>query len=771
MSFNVGSWLVTYRIALSAVAVVVAMTLTWGIQYSTFDGSPEAVLAEGDPYKAEVDQAKKDFPPSTSLLFAFQVEGDIFNLTTLSAIDELTRRYIEVDSALAVGSILNYRLNESDKNTYGRTYLIPDLQTLGPEDMTEIRDIALADTDLTRNLLSSSGDFSIATIKYKLSEDTSQTRIALAESAVALRDSLRAKYPDLDIYVVGGPLFERDSQIAWDKDNRVLFPLVMTVGLLLLWFCLRSILSSLSLFVLTAVTLLVTLGTHAWLGIALNQISRLGPLVVAVIAMADGIHIVSVYAQGLLRGLDKETAMIESLNINFRPIALATITTTMGFLSLNFSSAPTIYGFGNIIAIGVCWAFVFTIMLVPAMVLMLPVSRVPKPLAIGGFIAAMTRLAEHRERPVFWGSLGLIVLTLCLLPLNTLDSDRFAFIDQDSDARLVIDALGEKIGNDQALVYIVRSEGYYGITAPDFLHDVNRFTLWLEQQPETSFVASYTDYLKARNKADNHDDEAFNVVPEDQLTVIDYLVGYQLVQEIEPSLQPIFNGDYSAVRLVVATSNLSNRDILDFADNIDNWAKANVSPDFTITRGDNAILFARISQTISWELMRGFSLSFLLITLTMVIGLRSIKYGLLSILPNLFPATIVFGFWGLFVGNLSPYTLMLFSISIGLVVDDSVHILSKYISAMRDGATPIEAVRYSIDKAGSAITITTLSLAVGTFLLIFSSSPIFQDVALLITPIIVTALFLDLLFLPPLLMRFDAWLARLGSDRKKLAAR
>ena len=137
--------------------------------------------------------------------------------------------------------------------------------------------------------------------------------------------------------------------------------------------------------------------------------------------MADGIHIVSVYAQGLLRGLDKRSAMIESLNINFRPIALATITTTMGFLSLNFSSAPTIYGFGNIIAIGVCWAFIFTIMLVPAMVLLLPVHRVPKPLGVGSFIAIMTRLAEHWERPVFWSSIGLITLTLCLLPPNSLD--------------------------------------------------------------------------------------------------------------------------------------------------------------------------------------------------------------------------------------------------------------------------------------------------------------------------------------------------------------
>ena len=139
-------------------------------------------------------------------------------------------------------------------------------------------------------------------------------------------------------------------------------------------------------------------------------------------------------------------------------------------------------------------------------------------------------------------------------------------------------------------------------------------------------------------------------------------------------------------------------------------------------------------------------------------------------MPNLFPATIVFGFWGLFVGEIGPYVLMLFSISIGLVVDDSVHILSKYISAKQSGAQPQAAVAYSLDKAGSAITITTLVLAVGTVVLVFSSTSIFQNLAQLLTPIIVVALFLDLLFLPPLLTKFDAWWESRGDASKAVAA-
>ena len=180
-------------------------------------------------------------------------------------------------------------------------------------------------------------------------------------------------------------------------------------------------------------------------------------------------------------------------------------------------------------------------------------------------------------------------------------------------------------------------------------------------------------------------------------------------------------------------------------------------PSYVVRHGDNSILFARLDRSISVQLLQGFTLSFVLITLTLLIGLKSVRYGLLSMIPNLFPATIVFGFWGLFVGELSPYILMLFSISIGLVVDDSVHVLSKYIFARREGETPEAAVQYSLEKAGSAITITTLSLALGTLILVLSNTFYYQNVALLLTPIIVAALLLDLFFLPPLLVKFDNW--------------
>ena len=754
------SQLLSKRYLLAILTVVLGGIMTAGMQYTTLESRFDSILSEDDPYRAEVEQAKKDFPPSTSVLFAFQTEGDVFNFPALQAMDALTLRYEEIDFAVSVGSLLNRRLNSVDSERYQRDYLIPQLDTLTDTDLEELKLLALKDEDLTKSLLAPEGDMALAAIKYKVNVDDQQTRLDVARSVIELRDSLRADFPDVQIFVLGGVLFELDGYNAQIKDSKLLLPLTIGIGIVLLWFCLKSLSYALSLFAVAFATLGLTIGTFGWAGIAFNQISTLGPLVVLVIGIAHGIHIVSIYAQGLHTGLDKLEAMRQSLVINLQPVTLATITTSMGFLSLNYSSSPGIYGFGNIVAIGTWWAYLVTLTFLPAIILLLPINKVSKPLGVRPFIEWVSRLVETKGNALFWGSGVIIVGTFMLLPLNNLDFNRYSFVDEDSDFHYVMTALREKIGNDQSLVYSISSGEYYGITDLEFLEQVDEFSKWVETQPEASFVTSYTDFLSALNKSEHDDDEAWNKLPEDKLQIIDYLVGYQLIQEIEPNLEPIFNTDYSAIRLSVGTSNLSNGQLIDFNDRIDAWIEANMNPKYKVMHGDNSILFARLDRSITIELAKGFTLSFILITLTLLIGLKSVRYGLLSIMPNLFPATIVFGFWGLFVGELSPYVLMLFSISIGIVVDDSVHILSKYISAKREGATPNEAVRYSLDKAGSAITITTLALAVGTFILVLSNTFHFQNVALLLTPIIVVALLLDLLFLPPLLIKFDNWMDR-----------
>ena len=760
---DIARTLVKRRTLLAVLTLVVSVVIGWGVTKTSIDPRSDAILPEDDPYAAQVAAVEADFPRSRSALFTFIAPGgDIFNREALTAMEALHARFGEVQSAVAVGSMVNYRLNAVDETIYGRQYLLPPVDSLSDSDLAQVRDIALADEDLVKTQLARDGDMALAIFKYRPSGEGLSERLEIARSVVALRDRLRGDYPGVEIYVLGNDLFELDSYNAQIKDRNNLAPLVALATTLLLWLCLNSLVYALCTLVVSFLGILLTIGTVGWSGFAFNQISNMGPLVVLTIAMAHGIHIISIYLQGLHEGLSKLEALEQSLRLNLQPVTLATVTTAMGFLSLNYCSSAGIYGFGNAVAMGVVWAYLVTLTLLPALIMWVPTRRIPRPLGVRGMIRRVSDLVTQRGNALFWGLTVIIVVCLAMLPLNKVDFDRFEFIDKDSDFHRVITALAQKIGNDQSLVYAVDSGQYYGIADPAFMREVERFADWLEEQPDVSVVNSYVGMLKTLNEAENDNDPAWHILPDDNLQVIDYLVGYQLVQEIEPHLEPIFDPEYTTVRVVVGTSNLSNVQLLELNKSIEAWYADNINPDYQVLHGSNTILYARLNDTISRQLLEGFTVSFLLITLTMLVGLRSVRYGLISIAPNLLPPAVVFGVWGLFVGQLSPYILMLFSISIGLVVDDSVHVLSKYMAARKAGDKPEEAVRYSLDKAGSAITITTAALAMGTFILVFSNTYYYQNVALMLTPIIVVALLLDLLFLPPLLVKLDKFLDRRG---------
>ena len=753
--------LVKRRSLLAVLTIATSIGVGWGVTKTSIDPRSDAILPEDDPYAAQVEAVEADFPRNRSALFTFIApDGDIFNREALTAMEALHARFGEVQSAVAVGSLVNYRLNPVDETQYGRQYLLPPVDSLSDDELAQVRDIALADEDLVKTQLARDGDMALAAFKYRPSGEGLAERLDIARSVVALRDRLREDYPGVEIYVLGNDLFELDSYNAQIKDRNNLAPLVALATTVLLWLCLNSLVYALCTLAVSFLAILLTIGTVGWSGFAFNQISNMGPLVVLTIAMAHGIHIIAIYLQGLHEGLTKIDALEHSVRLNLQPVTLATVTTGMGFLSLNYCSSAGIYGFGNAVAIGVFWAYLVTLTLLPALIMWVPTRRIPRPLGVRGMIRRVSALVTQRGNALFWGLSVIIVVCLAMLPLNKVDFDRFEFIDKDSDFHRVITALAEKIGNDQSLVYAIDSGEYYGIANPEFMLEIERFADWLEEQPDVGLVNSYVGMLKTLNEAENDNDEAWHVLPDDNLQVIDYLVGYQLVQEIEPHLEPIFDPEYTTVRVVVGTSNLSNVQLLELNQRIEAWHSNNINPDYRVLHGSNTILYARLNDTISRQLLEGFTVSFLLITLTMLVGLRSVRYGLISIAPNLLPPAVVFGVWGLFVGQLSPYILMLFSISIGLVVDDSVHVLSKYMAARKAGKNPDEAVRYSLDKAGSAITITTAALAMGTFILVFSNTYYYQNVALMLTPIIVVALLLDVLFLPPLLVKLDNMFAR-----------
>lgn len=167
-------------------------------------------------------------------------------------------------------------------------------------------------------------------------------------------------------------------------------------------------------------------------------------------------------------------------------------------------------------------------------------------------------------------------------------------------------------------------------------------------------------------------------------------------------------------------------------------------------------MFAHIGQSNSESLLGGTVLALFLISMILIIALRSVKIGLLSLIPNLVPVGIGFGLWAIMDGMVGMSLSVVAGMTLGIVVDDTVHFLSKYLRARREkGYSSEEAVTYAFTHVGQALIVTTFVLIAGFMVLTFSTFKMNADMGLLTAITIGIALFIDFFLLPPLLMAVD----------------
>ena len=753
--------LVQQRNALLALAVLLSVLLAAAIPRTGFDTSLSVLLTRSDPWLAERDRMQAEFPGVLEISFAFEpASGDVFSHANLAAMVDLSQEYRQIPLARSMNSILAWQSPYGDDTFFEKplaqigTYTVAELQ--------ERRARALTEEFVAGMLLSPAGDLALASVRLGTATLTAEQRLATAEATLALRDSLQSRHPDVAVHVSSEALYELSSRDAMLEDLLYLLPIVLLLCNGIICYSFRSVLLGASILAVSLLAIVMTVGTLGWLGISFNSISVMAPLVVVTIAVANSVHLVSIYRQQRLAAMAGVDAMVHSLQYNLRPISLATLTTIVGFGSLNLASSPAISSFGSVVALGVAFAWVLTLLVLPGIVLLLPAAvgtRTAQQPLLARITAGCRRLVVARGTLILWAValLGLIALPLSLR--NTTDFDRSSFVSEDSVLHDYVTAVSTRMARGPQLVYGIDARAPDGVVEPEFLRRVDEFAQWLREQDGVLQVASLVELVKGVNEVTNDNQPVFAVIPDDVAVIEDHLFNYQMVQVSSFTLDNFVNADFSLLRLFVGIGELSNQETLDLNEHI-GAEFARRLPEYGLLHGSSTLVFARMNEAVTVELLQSFVLSLLLITVALVIGMRSLTYGLLSMLPNLLPAVFVFGAWGLLVGSIDPFVMMLFSISLGLVVDDTVHILSSYQTCRAEGLSPRAAVDTSLERAGPALIITTAVLALGTCVLMAASTLYFQQAATLLVPIVVVALVLDLLFFPALLMRLDRAVVR-----------
>lgn len=739
----------TILLCLAAVSAVAAGGLK--VRFST---DYRVFFSQDDPKLAALDALERVFTKTDNIIFvvAPRGEGDVFQPEALAAVEALTEGGWKLPYASRADSITNFqraRAEDDELIVEGLTEGLSEEPTAA--ELQRVREAALAEPLLAGSLLAKDARAAGVNITLRLPGERNEEVSEAAAAARALAAEVGAAHPGVEIHVSGMAMMNDAFMGASIQDMSFVFPLMAVVMLAALWFLLGSLWATFTVVALIAVSSAAALGVAGLLGYPLTPPSAASPTIVLTLAVADGVHIIMSMTRAMRAGMSQRDAIVESLRTNLKPVLLTSVTTAIGFLSLNFAEAPPFWHLANMTATGIAVALLGAVTLLPALLVLVPM----KP-AAGSRLAARTSegLASFvlkARTPLLIGGLAIAgVLGAEATRLET--NDQFVdYFDESIPFRPDTEFLMDRLSGIYLLEYAIGSEGPSGVTDPAYLGDVDRFATWLRTQPEVTHVYSVSDIVK--KVAALLDGSDVPRLPDSQPLAAEALMLYEMSLPFGLDLTDRINLDKSATRMTVTVHNLPSAQLRAFTERTERWLRDHTPEARWAQATSPAVIFSHLSDRNTRAMMRGNLLSLLLISLCLVIALRSLGLGLVSLIPNLMPIAFAYGLWALIFGDINIVASVAGAVALGIIVDDTIHFLSKYQMLRNEEGLDVEAaVRKTLTSVGPALIVTTVVLVAGFGVLTLSAFQMTSNLGLFTAMVCVSGLAADLLVLPPLLL-------------------
>ena len=766
-------YVIKYRWAFLILSLLIVIVSGMGANNLHFNNDYRIFFSPEDPRLQAFENLQNTYTKNDNVLMVLAPkDGKVFTPKTLAAIEDVTERAWQTPYSIRVDSLSNFQHSESMEDDLSVGDLYENGKQLTAKEIKRIKGIALKEPLLVHRLISDKAHVTAVnmTMEFpktipdgkggqKAADPTKQ----VAEVVKSVRDLQRyieTTYPDIKVYLSGIVMMNNAFAEAGLYDMSHLLPLAILLILITVFLLLRSITGTFVTLLVLLFSVATAFGLAGWLGIELSTPVMSAPIIILTLAIADCVHILSTWITEMRHGKDKKRAMVESLRVNFMPVFLTSLTTAIGFLSLNTSDAPPFRDLGNIAAMGVVTAFIFAIFLLPALATILPVrvqQRETKTLRI------MSTFADWVIRNQKWLLIGMGVLALvliALIPRNQLNDVFVKYFDERIAFRTDTDFIVDNLTGVYFVDYSIDTKKSGNISNPDVLAKIKKFTDWLETQPEVIHVNTVTDTFTRLNKNMHGDDPAWNKLPGSRELAAQYLLLYEMSLPFGLDLNNQIDIDKKSTRVSVTLHTLSTQEVLDFERRVDQWMDQNI-PDLKAVGASPTIMFAHIGMKNIISMLSGTTIALVLISLILFVALGSWRYGLLSLIPNLIPAGMAFGIWAIVDGEIGLALSVVTAMTLGIVVDDTIHFLSKYLRARREkGLNAEDAVRYAFSTVGIALWVTSVALVAGFLVLATSSFKLNSGMGLLTAIVIALALLVDFLLLPPLLIWLDKWLSK-----------
>ena len=543
---------------------------------------------------------------------------------------------------------------------------------------------------------------------------------------------------------------------AGQGDMKSLVPIMYGIVLFIIAFSLRTFWGTLTTTLIMGFSILTGMGLAGWSGILLTPISANAPTIILTLAVADSIHILVTLFYEMRHGKPKYEAIRESLRVNHQPVFITSVTTAIGFLSLNFSDSPPFRDLGNIVAMGVMSAYIYSVFFLPAIMAVLPLRVKVVSSSNNGLIDKLSDWVINNRDSLFWSMMIIIIVLSAKIPQIQIDEKFNEYFDTRYQFRGDNDYVTEHLTGFESIEYSLNAGDSGGVSNPAYLKKVDEFAQWYRKQPGVMYVGTLTDTMKRLNKNMHGDDEAYYRLPEERDLSAQYLLLYELSLPFGLDLNNQINIDKSSTRFTAILESVSTQHALALEKRAQKWLRENAPPEMASHGASPLIMFSHIAKRNIDSMMIGNTLALLLISAILIAVLRSFKLGLISTVPNLVPMFMTFGLWGWVVGEIGLAVSVVAPVALGIIVDDTVHFLSKFRRARIElGKTTEEAIRYSFHTVGPALFLTSLILVCGFLVLTFSGFRMNVQLGYMTTISIIFALLADFLFLPTLIMKLS----------------
>ncbi|MDP6353112.1 MAG: MMPL family transporter [Alphaproteobacteria bacterium] len=750
-------WVIRWRWAIIVATVLVVAAVASGGRFLSFSNDYRVFFSEQNPQLQAYEALQDVYVKDDSLLFVLKpAEGEMFTPEMLGAIIDLTEASWQVPYATRVDSLSNFQHSFADGDDLTVRDLVPGDRPLTPELIADIRAVALAEPLLVNRVISPNATTTAISVTLTFPQQSAEELPRVIAFARELVARTSATHPGLRVALTGVAPLSNAFAEASVADIKNLVPLMYGVLILGLIGFLRSITGTVATVMVIGMSAATAMGLAGWFGIALTPPSVSAPTIILTIAVADSIHILVTMFKEMRAGASRNDALIEAMRINMHPVFLTSLTTVIGFLSLNFSDAPPFRDLGNITAMGVVAAWIVSVVFLPAVMAVLPVrvkaggARRRDPM---GWLA---ELVIARRKPLLWAMTGTVVVLAAMVPRIELNDQFVNYFDSRIPFRADTDFAMANLSGVYQLNFSLGAGDSGAINDPDFLARVDAFGTWLREQPGVVHVLTLTDVMRRLNRNMHGDDGAWYRLPEARDLAAQYLLLFEMSLPYGLDLNNQINVDKSALRVVATLENITTRDGRALKDRAEDWIAGNLPTDPDAQATGGYVMFSYISERNIKGMLIGTMVALLLISLSLTAALRNLKLGLISLVPNLIPAVVSFGIWSIFVGEVGVASSVVAATSLGIIVDDTVHFLSKYLRARRErGLAPADAVRYAFSTVGAALFVTSVVLVAGFSVLTFSLFELNESLGLLTAIAIAAALVLDFLLLPPLLMTLD----------------